>query len=86
MSCGLPIVLSQVAGCAADLVADKRNGLLVPPGDPIALAQALRTLISDSDSRARMASANLQLISHYSPAAWSRHITEALAAMKPKND
>ncbi len=33
MACGLPIIVSSVAGCAADLVEDGWNGYVVPPRD-----------------------------------------------------
>ena len=30
MACGLPVIVSRAAGCAADLVTENWNGLLVP--------------------------------------------------------
>lgn len=50
MAAGLPVVASAVGGLV-DLIDDGRTGLLVPPGDPESLAQALATLI-DSPARA----------------------------------
>ncbi len=32
MACGLPIIVSNVAGCSGDLVEDGWNGYVVPPG------------------------------------------------------
>jgi glycosyltransferase involved in cell wall biosynthesis len=49
---GRPIVATEVAGCR-DVVQPGVNGLLVPPGDPRALADALETLIRDPGVRAR---------------------------------
>ena len=43
MASGLPIVGSAVGG-VTELVRDGRNGVLVPPGDPLALASAIRRL------------------------------------------
>ena len=40
---GLPVVASDI-GALSSLIAHGRNGLLVPPGDPEALAQAVQTL------------------------------------------
>jgi glycosyltransferase involved in cell wall biosynthesis len=50
MAAGLPVVASAVGGLL-DLLEDGRTGLLVPPGDPEALAAALRSLI-DAPERA----------------------------------
>jgi glycosyltransferase involved in cell wall biosynthesis len=46
MSCGLPVVASDLAGIA-ELVEDERTGLLVPSADAGALAAALRRLADD---------------------------------------
>jgi len=46
MACGVPVVASAVGGML-DSVADGETGLLVPPQDPAALADALRELLAD---------------------------------------
>jgi glycosyltransferase involved in cell wall biosynthesis len=46
MEAGLPIVATRVGG-VPDLIDDNVHGLLVEPGSPIALAQAVRDLLSD---------------------------------------
>lgn len=46
MAAGLPVVATRVSG-NEDLIADGENGLLVPPGDPGALAAAIRRLMDD---------------------------------------
>jgi glycosyltransferase involved in cell wall biosynthesis len=53
MACGRPLVGSAVGGLL-DTVVDGRTGLLVPPRDTAALAQALRDLLADPDARRRM--------------------------------
>ncbi len=50
MACGLPVVATPVAG-TAELVRQGENGLLVPPGDPSSLAQAILRLIEDPELR-----------------------------------
>lgn len=44
MASGLPVVATRVGGTPG-LVDDQRTGLLVPPGDPEALAQAIMSLL-----------------------------------------
>jgi len=50
---GRPIVTTDVPGCR-DVVDHERNGLLVPPGDGEALANALERLARDPALRAQM--------------------------------
>jgi glycosyltransferase involved in cell wall biosynthesis len=50
---GRAIVTTAVPGCR-DIVRDGVNGLLVQPKDPIALAQALETLLNDASLRSKM--------------------------------
>jgi len=49
-ACGLPAIGSRTGGIV-DVIEDGRSGLLVPAGDGLALAQALRTLASDGERR-----------------------------------
>jgi glycosyltransferase involved in cell wall biosynthesis len=50
MAAGLPVVASD-AGGPAEIITDDVNGLLVARGDHVALAAALRRLVSDRDLR-----------------------------------
>lgn len=49
----VPVVASRVGGLV-DTVCDGTTGLLVPPGDPEALAQAIVELLWDEDRRRRL--------------------------------
>jgi phosphatidylinositol alpha-mannosyltransferase len=51
---GTPVVCSNIAGYR-DVVRSRLDGLLVRPGDPVALGEALHDLAVDPDRRARMA-------------------------------
>jgi glycosyltransferase involved in cell wall biosynthesis len=58
MACGLPVVSTPV-GSIAELVADGKTGILVPPADPTALRQALEKLIDDAPRRRALGEAAL---------------------------
>jgi glycosyltransferase involved in cell wall biosynthesis len=51
-----PVVASAVSS-VPEIVADGETGLLVPPDDPVALAEAISRLLSDRESTARYGSA-----------------------------
>ena len=53
---GLACVATRLPGIA-ELIEDGATGILVPPGDPRALAEALAALIRDPARRARLAAA-----------------------------
>lgn len=53
MACGRPVVASRVGGLQ-EIVIHGETGLLVPPGDPDALAEALMTLLKDAALREHM--------------------------------
>ncbi len=54
MACGSPVVASRVGGLTTT-VQDRVTGLLVPEGDPSALAAALDTLLGDTALESRLA-------------------------------
>lgn len=54
MSAGLPVVATRVGG-VPDLIRDQKNGIIVPPKDPIAIATALQTLIENPRKRGVLA-------------------------------
>ena len=55
-ACGVPAVATRVAG-VPEIVRDGVSGRVVPPGDPIALADALAFMMASPRRRARMGAA-----------------------------
>ncbi len=60
-ACGRPLVATDVSGCR-EVVRDGATGLLVPPRDARALADALERLARDRDLRRRMGAAARDLV------------------------
>jgi glycosyltransferase involved in cell wall biosynthesis len=56
MAFGKPVVASAVPGIM-DMVEDERSALLVPPGNPIALADAIRRILEDESLGRRLGAA-----------------------------
>ena len=53
LACGTPLVTADTTG-ARELLVDGESALLVPPGDPLALAAALRRLAGDPELARRL--------------------------------
>jgi glycosyltransferase involved in cell wall biosynthesis len=60
MAAGLAVVATPV-GAVEDIVVDGQSGLLVPPGDVEALAEALRRLVEDPALRERLGTAAMAI-------------------------
>jgi glycosyltransferase involved in cell wall biosynthesis len=69
MACGLPIIVSSVAGCSADLVEDGCNGYVVPPRDSEKLSVAIDSLLRQPELKQRMSARSSDRIRNYSPEA-----------------
>jgi glycosyltransferase involved in cell wall biosynthesis len=61
MAAGRPVVSTRVGG-VPDLVENGVAGLLVPPGDPAALAEAMTTLLADPQRRRLMGQAGRERV------------------------
>ncbi|HEY5286635.1 MAG TPA: glycosyltransferase family 4 protein, partial [Solirubrobacteraceae bacterium] len=82
MNRGLPVIASDAVGAAAGgLLQDRRNGRIVPAGEPVALAAALRELACDRELRTRMGAAGRADVSSYTYDAWARGFSDALAEL-----
>ncbi len=64
MSFGLPILTTR-AGAIPELIKDGETGLLVPPGNKIALAHAIRQLAASPELRCRLGQNGFSFISEH---------------------
>jgi glycosyltransferase involved in cell wall biosynthesis len=60
-ACGTPVI-ATTAGALPEVIAANETGLLVPPGDAAALADAIAALLSDPDRRVAMGAAGVERI------------------------
>jgi glycosyltransferase involved in cell wall biosynthesis len=75
MAAGKAVVTSAIAG-VDEVVSDGETGLLVRPGDPDALAEALRRVVGDAELRARLgAAARLRAEAEHSAVGSTRRVT-----------
>jgi len=61
LASGLPVIATRVGG-TADLLGDGGHGLVVPAGEPAALAEAIDRLAGDGGLRARLGAAGRQYV------------------------
>lgn len=78
MAAGLPVVAAK-AGGPAELIDDGVSGLLVPPGNPAALAAALAVLATDAGLRLRLGEAARERSRAFTP---ERTAAELLAVYR----
>lgn len=69
MGSGLPVIVTPV-GAIGEVIDDGENGLLVPPGDAPALAEALTRLAGDAELRSRLGAAALRTAADYAVEPW----------------
>jgi len=75
LAAGVPVVTTPAAG---SVVRDGVDGFVVPTGDAPALADALRTIVTDRQLRERMATAARERARNYN---WSRYAARLMRAL-----
>ncbi|HYP45826.1 MAG TPA: glycosyltransferase family 4 protein [Propionibacteriaceae bacterium] len=74
MAAGLP-VLASASGGPSEIIDDGINGILVSPGDDIALAQAMATVAWQPELRERLTAAGRETAKNFAPQATSEALT-----------
>jgi phosphatidylinositol alpha-mannosyltransferase len=72
MAAGLPVVASDIRGYRA-VLADGANGVLVPPGDVLALEEALFTTLGNPELREQLSLDGIERAQRYS---WDRVVNQ----------
>ena len=80
LACGVPVIASDVGGLP-DFIRDGHNGRLVPPRNVAALAGALRELVLDTATRARMAVVARASVADYDERTVFARMADLLAAL-----
>jgi glycogen synthase len=83
MAAGLPVIASRVGGIPAPVHHDV-NGLLVPPGDPPALAAAIARVLVEPGTAPRLAAAARQTAQRYTRPALARQVTAVYLQLTAK--
>lgn len=72
----IPVIASAVGGVTA-IVSDRENGLLVPPADPVKLADAMRTLAADPCLCRRISDGGIRSVrDNYDIGSWTRKVRD----------
>jgi glycosyltransferase involved in cell wall biosynthesis len=81
MAVGLPVVSAAIPG-PVEMIADGADGVLVPPGDPAALARGLAGVIATPrKARALGAAARAKVLADYGPESLQRRLDAVLNLM-----
>ena len=80
LAVGTPVIATAVGG-VPEIVEDGVNGLLVAPGDPDALARAVRRYLADDDLRTQLREAAASSVARFDPEAIVDQIEETLASV-----
>jgi glycosyltransferase involved in cell wall biosynthesis len=77
-----PVIATDAVGAVlGGLLQDRRNGLVVPAGDPMSLADGLRSLAGDRALRERLGAVAREAAARLTPQAWADGVRRALAAV-----
>jgi glycosyltransferase involved in cell wall biosynthesis len=79
MACGLPVISSDAAGCAADLIENNWNGWMVQSGKITQLTRVMSDMVRNPHMRDSMGVRSWERIQDFSPEACAKGIARAVA-------
>jgi glycosyltransferase involved in cell wall biosynthesis len=81
-ACGRPVIGTRLGG-PIDAVYDGRTGLLVPPADPAALADAIAAILSDREKMRSFGQAGVNFArAHFSPASQAGKLADLIEEIR----
>ena len=81
MAAGLPVVACRAAAIP-EVVEDGVAGVLVPPRDPPALAEAMGDLLASPERRRGMGEAGRRAVTRFTPDRVAGHLLEAVRLVR----
>lgn len=84
MAAGLAVVATRCGSGVVDALDGGAAGVLVPPGDPAALAAAVRTLVADPERRVTLAAAARARAAAFEPTAIASRWEALFDAVRPR--
>ncbi len=84
MQFGLPVIVSDMVGCAPDLVKTNETGFIFPVGNVYALAQSMLQFLNSPGLSAKMGAQAIELVSRYSTTAAADGILQAAYSVTSK--
>jgi GalNAc-alpha-(1->4)-GalNAc-alpha-(1->3)-diNAcBac-PP-undecaprenol alpha-1,4-N-acetyl-D-galactosaminyltransferase len=82
LAAGLPVIATSAPGGASEILADGEYGMLVAPGDAVALASALDAMMSDATLRANFSTRALDAVAELSVEFVGRQWLDLLGALR----
>lgn len=80
MASGLPVLVSNRCGCAADLVKEGENGWTFDPTNEEQMADLMLRISSDEDARVRMGARSRDIIADWGPERFASGVSAAIDA------
>jgi glycosyltransferase involved in cell wall biosynthesis len=83
MACGVPVVSTDCPSGPAEIIAEGKSGLLLPPADPIALAGAIDRVLANKTLAKTLAEEGLRGVQAFQAVPHARRIENALTSLAP---
>ena len=80
MAAGLPVLVSNRCGCAADLVKEGENGWTFDPKNEDEMADLMLKISGDEEQRREMGRKSREIIENWGPARFASGLSSAIEA------